>query len=326
VRKEKVGKPVIGFDLGGTKMLSALVYEGKIIERIKEKTKAEKGQSSVAQGIVNTIKETLKEGGIKKSDCAGACLAVPGPIDVKTGTLVKTPNLGFTDFPLISMLKKHFPFPIFLENDVNAGTYGEFVSGAAKGYEHVIALFPGTGIGGGIILNGRLYRGATGNAGEIGHMIIQTNGPRCGCGQYGCLESLASRTAMTKETIALTSSGKAPLTLEEAETDFKNYKSGVYHKALIKNERPVVEVIDRAAHFLGIGMANCVNIFNPQLIVLGGGLVEKLGDYYLSKAGESMRLHAMAALVEGVEVKPAELGDDATILGAAGIAEEETRE
>lgn len=321
-----MGKPVIGFDLGGTKMLSALVYEGKILEKIKEKTRAQKGQKVVAQGIVDTLNETLKKGGIKKSDCGGLCLAVPGPIDVKTGTLIKTPNLGFVDFPLVSMLQKHFPFPIFLENDVNAGTYGEFVSGAARGYNHVIALFPGTGIGGGIILNGKLYRGASGNAGEIGHMIIQTNGPRCGCGQYGCLESLASRTAMTKETIALTSSGKAPITLEEAQTDFKNYKSGVYQKALINEERPVVEVIDRAARFLGIGMANCVNIFNPELIVLGGGLVEKLGDYYLNKARESMRTHAMAALVEGVEVKPAELGDDAAVLGAAGIAEEETRE
>ncbi len=319
-----MGTPVIGFDLGGTKMLSALVYEGNIVEKIKEKTKAEKGQEAVAQGIVETITETLKKGGVKKSECGGVCLAVPGPIDLRTGTLVKTPNLGFVDFPLVSMLKNHFPFPIFLENDVNAGTYGEFISGAARGYNHVIALFPGTGIGGGIILNGRLYRGASGNAGEIGHMIIQTEGPRCGCGQQGCLESLASRTAITKETIALTSSGKAPFTLKEASTDFKNYKSRVYEKALEKDERPVVEVIDRAAYFLGIGMANCVNIFNPELIILGGGLVEKLGDYFISRARESMKHHAMAALVEGVEVKPAELGDDAAVLGAAGIALEET--
>jgi glucokinase len=210
-----------------------------------------------------------------------------------------------------------------LENDVNAGTYGELIAGAGKGYRHVIGLFPGTGLGGGLILDGRLFRGATGGAGEIGHMIIQVDGRRCGCGQYGCLEAMASRTALAKDLVALAATGGAPAIQKKAGSDFSRIKSGLIQSAWEDGEPAVVGLVDRAARHLGIGMANMVNVFNPQLIIIGGGLVEKLGAPYIQKAEQAMRDHAMARLVTIVEVKQAELGDDSTVIGAAALAREQ---
>ena len=209
-----------------------------------------------------------------------------------------------------------------MENDVSAGTFGEFKYGAARGYRHVVGIFPGSGIGGGLILNGSLYTGATGNAGEIGHMIISSDGPLCGCGQRGCLEAHSSKTAIAKEVITLASMGEAPTALRQAGTDFKNYTSKVLAKSSQGGDRRVAEVLSRAAWHLGIGMANCVNILSPEVIVLGGGLVEKLGKKFVDEAEHSMHLHAMPHLVMNIKVVEASLGDDAVILGAGALAVE----
>ena len=317
-------KHVIGFDLGGTKMVSSVVSpNGKISGRAKNKTDAQEGQDKVFSRIVETIRGAAEKADIKMSDIGGIGIAVPGPIDFENGLIVGTPNLAFYNFPIRAKLEEAFDMPVFMENDVNAGTYGEYLLGAAKGYSHVIGMFPGTGLGGGLILNGELYRGATGNAGELGHMIIQIDGPLCGCGRHGCLEALASKTALAKEAIAMAASGKAQVLLENAGTDFKNYKSKVFSKSWDAEEPEVVGIIERGARFLGIGMANIVNIFSPEVIILGGGLVEKLGKPYLNMADKAMREHAMPPLAERVKVLEAELGDDAVLLGAASLIRRE---
>ncbi len=318
---------VIGFDLGGTKMLSAVVDRKlKLTSRQKKKTSAHTGDESIYERIKDCIRASIENSGIEAAKIKGIGLASPGPIDRERGVVLDTPNLGFKDFPLKERLEKDFEMPVVIDNDVSAGLYGEYLKGAARGFRNVVGLFPGTGVGGGLILDGRLYRGATGNAGEIGHTIIQVNGPRCGCGQQGCVEALASRSAIAKDAVALAGSGAAPSLLKDAGTDYKRYRSGVFAKAYKKGEPGIVSIVNRSAWFLGIAMANCVNIINPEIVVLGGGLVGKLGSEYVSIAERSMREHALPALVENVKVMEARLGDDAAVIGAARIIWDELAE
>lgn len=313
---------VIGFDLGGTKMLCAVFKGDKIVSRYKQETLAYEGPDKVVDRIVETLEKGIEEASVSPDDVQGIGIAVPGPIDRDKGVIVNTPNLGFYDYSFLKKLKKKFKAPMIIGNDVSAGTYGEFLQGAAKGYKHVIGVFPGTGIGGGIIIDGKLYHGASGNAGEVGHMIVQLEGPLCGCGRYGCLEAVASKTALSKDAVALAAAGKAPTIMKEAGTDFALCKSKVFKKAM-GDDDAITEIIKRGAYLLGIGLANLVNIFNPELIILGGGLVEKLGKQYTGIAEKSMRDHAMPAISKDVTVLPAQLGDDAVVIGAAGAIREE---
>ena len=310
---------LVAVDLGGTKIVSAVM--DRELERRgwdKRKTLAEEGGEAVFERIAAGIRAALEDAGADPSDIGAVGIASPGPLDSERGVILETPNLGFRDFPLCERLGAELSVPVRLENDVNAGTYGEFLAGAARGCRHVVGIFPGTGIGGGLILDGRLYRGAGGNAGEIGHVIIQTDGPLCGCGHYGCVEALASRTALAKDVAAMAGSGSLA-SPGRASTDIKKYKSGTLAKAIERGEEGVRRAVLRSARFLGVAMANCVNILNPEVIVLGGGLVEKLGDMYVKEAERSMREHAMAHLAKDVKVTAALLGDDSALVGIGGL-------
>lgn len=312
---------VVSVDLGGTKVLSAVFSKNmERIARSKKKTNPGEGSDSILETIDRCIKDALEKADRPISSVSAIGVTVPGVFDRDTGTIIQTPNLPFVDYPLKARLETRYDSPVFIENDVNAGTYGEFVAGVAQGYRHIVGIFPGTGIGGGLILDGRLYLGATGNAGEIGHMIINPDGPLCGCGKHGCLEAHASRSAMSKDAVFLASSGAAPETLEAVGTDFSNYTSKIYQKACEGGDERVAALVDRAAWFLGIGMANCANLLSPEMIVVGGGLIERLGARYLDVAERSMREHAMPGVAESVRVVAAILGDDATVVGAAALA------
>ncbi|TVR05241.1 MAG: ROK family protein [Spirochaetaceae bacterium] len=314
---------VLGFDLGGTKMLAAVVGgDFSVRGRAKQKTGTERGNDAVFAGIVDTIEQAITNAGCGLSDIAGVGIACPGPIDMRAGVVLETPNLDLRDFALRDRLTKKLGVPVVLENDVNAGVYGEYVAGAGRGFRHIVGLFPGTGIGGGLILDGKLYRGARGGAGEIGHMVVQVDGRRCGCGRFGCLEAVASRSALAKDLVALAANGEAPIIREKAGTDFLAIKSGTIAKAMEAGEAAVTELVMRSARFLGIGMGNCVNVFDPELIILGGGMVERFGTQYLAVATESMRETGMKRMVEHVKVKAAELGDDAAVIGAAALLRE----
>lgn len=314
---------LVGVDLGGTKLL-AVVFDAeyRVKGRAKKKVGKARDNDAVFEKMVEVIEDALDDAGAKAEDAVGIGIACPGPVDFENGIVLETPNLDLDNFAVRDRLSKALGVPVFLENDVNAGTYGEYVAGAGQGFRHIVGLFPGTGLGGGLILDGRLYRGASGGAGEIGHMIIQVDGRRCGCGQYGCLEAMASRTAIAKDLVALATTGSAPAVYNKAGSDYAAVKSSVIDKAWRDGEPAVVDLVDRAARHLGVGMANCVNIFNPELIIIGGGLVEKLGAPYIEKAEHAMREHAMSRLVSIVSVKQAELGDDSTVIGAAALARE----
>ena len=311
----------IGFDLGGTKMLAGVVGpDHQILSRTKRKSQTQAGSEVVYLDIVATLKDALAEAGKGPGDIAALGMSVPGILNRKLGTVVRAPNLGFHDFPLAERLKAEFGFPIVLENDVNAGVWGEFVAGAARGHQHVMGVFPGTGIGGGLILNGQLYAGFGGNAGEIGHMILQVEGPLCGCGNRGCVEALASRTAMGKEAVGLIANGTLTGFYAENGADLKAISSKFFSQGLKEGNPHVVAIIDRAADFLGTHLGGCLNLLNPELVLLGGGLVEKLGDYYLKRVEKAMRASAWEFVADDAIVKAAILGDDAGILGAADLA------
>jgi glucokinase len=319
-----------GFDLGGTKMYCLLVREdGRIVERLRAKTQAGGSATRLVDGMVASIDELLARASLDRSQLSAVGIGAPGAVDFENGIVLNMPNLGLTDLPLKKLLQQRLKLPVLVENDVNAGTWAEFAGGAAKGCRHVVGIFPGTGIGGGLILDGRLYRGAGGGAGEIGHTIVQLDGRECACGQhdqvlgeYGCLEALASRTAIAKDLVVLAATGRAPSVLEDAGTDYTKVKSGVIARAVKSGNADVIRLVARAARFLGVGMANCVNIFNPELIVIGGGLVEKLGETYLREAEKSMRAHALSGLVRKVKVVQSVFGDDAVALGASLLAAE----
>ncbi|MFW6387810.1 MAG: ROK family protein, partial [bacterium] len=307
----------------GTKMLCGVVADdGTVPTTEKKKTKDSGDTEDLLDRMVKCVGGCMKNAGLSQADVQVLGVAAPGPIDVKNGVLKQTPNLAVRDYPLAEKLAEALGFPVVLENDVNAGLYGEYVHGGGSRYNHVVGLFPGTGMGGAMILDGALYRGAGGAAGEIGHMIVDPGGRLCGCGKRGCLESVASRGAIAREAAVLVTAGKAPTIAAAAGADPTKMKSGVFREAVDAGEQDVIALLERAAWWLGLGMANCVNIFNPEAIIVGGGLVEKLGSFYMNAAEASMREHAMDYPGEHVQVISATLGDNAAIVGAAIVGRE----
>ena len=321
-------KYTVGFDLGGTKMLCIVFNkQGDLVGRLKKKTSGLGNGAEVFKEMALCIREGLETAQIPLQEVEGVCFAIPGIVDFSRGSVLNAPNVGFVDYPLKKAAEKEFNFPVLVENDVNAGTYAEVKQGAALGLRHVIGLFPGTGLGSGLVLDGRLYRGAFGGAGEFGHTIVQAGGGKlCGCGRTGCLEAHVSRLGIAKEAVALAAAGKAPTVYEKAGTDFAKVKSGLLAKAVEAGEKDILKVVDESARYLGIGMANLVNIFNPEAIVLGGGLVEKLGERYVKTAEKAMRDYALAGLVKSVRVLTSKLGDDAVAVGAALLLRDKLKE
>jgi glucokinase len=309
----------VGFDLGGTKMLAGLVdSQNNVIGTVKRKSQA--SAEAVFADIAGLIEELLSKTGKTTQDIGGIGLSVPGILNRKKGTVVRTPNLGFSDFPLVARLQKHLGVPVVLENDVNAGVWGEYVAGAARGFQHVVGVFPGTGIGGGLIFDGKLYLGAGGNAGEIGHMVVQLEGPLCGCGQRGHIEALASRSAMTKEAAGLVANGTLGGSYAENGADLKAISSKFFAQGLKENNPHIVEIINRAADLMGVHIGGVINLLNPELVLIGGGLVEKLGDYYLKRVDKAMRKAAWEFVAAETQVKAGTLGDLAALVGAADLA------
>ena len=314
---------VVAIDLGGSKMLATAYCGTDAKGSAKRSTDPTAGADGLAADLVQTTEAALQDAGVNRSAPVAIGIGAAGPLDVKRGTLSGSPNLGVIDFPIRDCLRNAFGVPVVLENDVNAGTYGEHLFGAARGRRHVLGIFPGTGIGGGLVLDGRLYRGAHGNAGEVGHMIMQLDGPLCGCGQYGCLEALASRSAIARDVVAQAAIGRASTVVSKAGTDVRALRSEMIAEVVASGDVAGIQVVERAIERLGIGIANCVNLLNPEMVVLGGGLTEKLGDWLIERADYSMRRHALPALAEGVEVVAAALGDEAVVRGAATLAQEE---
>lgn len=314
---------IAGIDLGATKTL-AVVFDKGMKERAaaKVKTPGSGSPDQVMASILSALDKVLGELGIGRTDLKAVGVAVPSPVNRGKGIVLSTPNMGMADFPLRDELSEALGLPVALENDVQAGTLGEFRGGALRGRNFAVAFFIGTGIGGGIILDGKIYRGVTGCAGEVGHMVLQDGGALCGCGRRGCLEALASRAAMARDAVAAAAAGKAPVLLDYAGTDYRQYRSSAFAKSVAAGEQAIVRIVERSAYWLGVGAANVTAILNPEAVLLGGGMVARFPDLYKEIAFKSLKEHLMPALAGSLELLVTKLGDMAVPLGAAWSARE----
>ncbi len=317
----KANEKVIGVDIGGTKMM-ATVYDRdfEVLGTCRKKSKGKARQGSTEGRIVTVVRAALEAAGNPKIHGIG--VGSPGPLDPTTGVIIDTPNLGWKDFPLAEMLAKEFGVPVAVDNDVNVGTYGEWCFGDISDCRDVVGIFPGTGIGGGIIVDGRMVHGFSGAAGEIGHMTVMLDGPYCGCGKRGCLEAVASRIAIAKEIAALAAREDAPYILENCGTDLANIRSGVIAKAIKAGEKMVEGVVRQAAYYIGVASGNLINILSPEAVVIGGGLVEAMPELFMEEINRGIADHAMPFLLKNVRVVAAKLGDNAGVLGGAQMIAE----
>ncbi len=308
---------IVGVDIGGTKMM-AVVYDRNFnkLGVSRKRSRDKKGGDSEAR-VFTVVNEALQEAG--NPVISGIGVGSPGPLDPHTGVIIDTPNLGWKDYPLADVLARTYKVPVTVDNDVNVGTYGEWCSTDLVHCRHVVGIFPGTGIGGGIILNGKILHGFSGAAGEIGHMTVAPDGPYCGCGKRGCLEAVASRIAIAKEVAALAAREDAPFILERCGTDLSEIRSGVLARAIELGEKKVESVVRQAAYFIGMATGNLINILSPEAVVLGGGLVEAMETLFLEEVNRGVKDHAMPFLRKNVQIRPARLGDDAVVLGAARL-------
>ena len=312
----------VGVDLGGTKILSGVFKKSlECVETAKLSTKPERGVDRIVERIARNITTAVDEADLTLKDIAGVGIGAPGAVDFEAGTVIFAPNLeGWKNVPLKKALEKLLDVPVFVENDGNIAVLGVHVAEFKSKPRSMIGIFVGTGIGGGLMVNGELYSGFSHTAGEIGHMVLDVNGPKCGCGNKGCFEALASRTAIFQQIKAGVKDGQKTSLTERLGNDLEGLRSGDLRKALRNGDKLVDRVVEGAAEYIGIGVANLVNIFNPEVVVLGGGVVEALEDEMMSIIVETAQDYAMPGTMEGVEIVASKLGDKAGITGAAVLA------
>jgi glucokinase len=313
----------VGFDLGGTKMM-ATVFDAsfKILASKRCKTKAQNGAGQVLDRMESAIHEVLAETAINEKQLAGIGIGCPGPLDLDQGIILAAPNLGWKNVALKDAMEKAFKCRTVIANDVDAGLFGEYRFGAAQKARCALGVFPGTGIGGGCVYEGKLLRGKVSSCMEIGHIQVQADGRLCGCGQRGCLETVASRLAISADAAMAAFRGEAPNLLQEAGTDLSSIKSGALARAIKAGDKPVEKIVRNAAWAMGVAIAGAVNLLAPDVVVLGGGLVEAMTDLYVGLVRDAIDERAMKTFSKALRVVPAQLGDDATVMGAAALAEQ----
>ncbi len=303
----------IGLDIGGSKILGILYDEsGEGILKIKKKTKAHEGLESVLEQL-DKVLSGLMEAQDYTIGAVGA--GVPGLVDAE-GVVSFSPNLPFRNFDLKGHLKAEYGVEAYVGNDVNVAMYGEYARQQNPTVKNVVGLFVGTGVGGAIVIDGRLYIGR-GAAAELGHMVVMENGAKCGCGAFGCLEAYASKTAITQYIKShLERGGTSVLS-----GDLKGiFKSSLLEKAYESGDLITVEAVDRASRALGVAIGSLINIFHPDQIILGGGVISALGDVMLPRAQEVAKGHTMPGLFDTVGIELSSLGDEAGTYGGFALA------
>ncbi len=316
---------ILGIDLGGTKILAGVVdREGRILSRAKRSTPAAQGGPAIVAASMECVREAVQTAGASLDQIAAAGLGSPGPLDADAGVILWSANLNVRDFPIGPELSQILGCPVVLDNDVRVGGYAEYRLGAGQEYKNLIIAFVGTGIGGCVIVDGAMVAGSTRNAGELGHTVIKTGGPRCGCGARGCVESLASKTAITRRIEKAVRKG-LPTMLGERISRKGRLKSRDLAEAVMANDLVALNEVQRSAHFLGIGLGNLINVLGPEAIVIGGGIAQALGDTYVDMVRASARTIAITDPGDTIVIRRAALGDDAGFLGAALFARERFR-
>lgn len=318
-------KVLVGVDLGGTSLLSVVTStKGKILGTKKRKTHAEEGASAVLERMAETVEDAAANAGVRMKDVRAIGVGVPGPLNPVTGVIYHAPNLGPTwnNIPVAKYLSERLGCPTYIGNDVNVGAVGEHALGAGRGYKDLVAIFVGTGIGGGVILKNKLYRGARYSAGEVGHMTLLADGPMCGCGKRGCAEAIASRTAIEHEIrIGIAAGRESVVPAIMAEMGRETMSSSVLAAALEQDDALTQEVLAKAEYYMGLLVASVVNLVDPEAVVLGGGVVERLGETYVEPVREVAEQYYLNQQdKDQVHVVGTVLGGNAGVLGAAMMA------
>ncbi len=309
--------PVGGIDLGATKILSIVASpKGDVLAEDLRSTEGLDGPDAVIAHMKASLRQAMANGGVDKLAAVG--VDAPGPVDAARGIVTEPPNLpSWRDVPLGPLFAKEFGIPCVLENDANASTLAEHRWGAGRGSLHMLFLTLSSGIGGGIVVGGKLYRGASGAAGEVGHMTINTRGPVCHCGRRGCLEMYASGLAIARRARLL--AARYPDSLLAQLGREQPLTAKLVQQASEEGDDGADEVIAAAGYDLGVGLASLINIFNPQVIVLGGSLT-KMGDAYLGPARETAQHESFEQSWRAVKIVVGELGDRSAAVGAAAVA------
>jgi glucokinase len=317
---------VIGVDLGGTKILAGIFDSSmNCAGMAKLSTKPQRGPSTVIKRIARCILDAIDEADMDLKQVRGIGIGAPGSVDGHSGSVIFAPNLDWRDVPLKKDLEDQLKIPVFVGNDCTTAMQGIYVAELHSKPQHVVGIFLGTGIGGGLIINGKPYHGSNHTAGEIGHMVLDVNGPKCGCGNKGCFEALASRTAIFQRVKTAVKNGQKTILTEMLGDNLKDLRSGDLRKAIRRGDKFVDKVIDEAAEYTGIAVGNLLNIFNPDMVVLGGGIIEALADEMMAIIIETARDYAMPGTAKGVEIFATSLGDNAAITGGAVLARQNTK-
>lgn len=315
---------ILGVDLGGTNTVVGAMSSdgGKMLSVRSEPTTAHEGAEAVTARIVRmieaTIADTITKTGATRADFAGVGIGAPGPLDRDTGVVLITPNLGWTDYPLRDSVANAVGLPAALDNDANCATLGEWWIGAARGSQQAIGLTIGTGIGGGLILNGALFHGASGIAGELGHASIDANGRLCKCGNYGCLEAYASGPAIAVRAREALNGEESSLLPGMVDGNLDRITAQTVYEAAERGDLVARDVVRDTAQFLGTGIANLLNIFNPEVVVIAGG-VTRAGDALFEPLRAEVRRRAFKPAVAVCRIVPGELTGIAGVVGAVAV-------
>lgn len=310
-----------GIDLGGTKIYSIVINEqGEILSRNKIKVGEDKSIDGVLLLINQCYIESVEKSGLNFDDIKYVGMAVPSAVDIKKGILLNAPNLGWKNIDIAARLSKITGKKVFIDNDVNLGTYGEYSSGDNKNLKHVYGIFAGTGVGGGYIFDGKVVRGAASTAGEIGHIVVSYNGPRCNCGNKGCLEAVAGKVGIVKYIVKRADKKGKETLLDTISPNWRSsLGSSAIRKAFESKDKIVRKAVLKSANFIGIACANVINTVGVEAVILGGGLIEELSDIYLPVIEQTMKQYAIAGGADNVKIIKSSLGDDAVAYGAAMI-------
>lgn len=313
----------IGIDLGGTKILIGLVEKesGKVVSHIKKKTKKEKGPENIVRKMVEGVEELLEESGKSFTEISSIGIGSAGQIDRKNGIIIGAPNLDCYNLNLKEILQDKFNIPVFVGNDVEVATIGEQKFGAGKGCADFVCVFVGTGIGSAIVKNGHIIYGATGTAGELGHIIVDLNGRPCACGAHGCLEAYASRSAIETRIEGALKKGRKSCISEYLE-EGKAITSSMIRKSIEREDELVTQCVSEASEYLSGGLASVINLINPELIILGGGLIEAV-DYFYKQTIKKAKSKSLPVPAEKIRFSKTILGDYSGVIGAVLLDERE---
>ena len=309
----------ICLDIGGTKILGAIFDEkDEIIYRLKKKTKQSGDDSAnVEKVIVSVVEEMIEAAGIDKKKINAIAAGAPGVINQDTGVVLFSPNLPWRNYNIKKSIEEKTGIKFFIGNDVNVGVLGEYYYGAARGYKNVVGFFVGTGMGGGLILDGRLFTGNQFKGAEYGHMILDPEGPLCNCGQRGCLEAFSSKKGMSAYIVQQVTRGRSSMLGDKIENGV--FKSKMLKKSLAAEDAVAVEAVDRACHYLAVATGNMINTISPDIVVYGGGVIEAVGDIFLEKILKEVDHYCMPSSRNTVELKVAARGDDSILYGALSM-------